>query len=118
MDAIRLMELGMKVYATGGDILLRMWYYELNGDDRKTFEDRIDQIIAGLGVYYDDKFPDVKVMTPEMIEFAQSVAKMFPMECSLDYHRYLANQLYMRTCPDCGLHIIGPARRKDRGILR
>lgn len=118
MDATRLIELAMKTYATGGDILLRMWYYGLNKDDKKTFEKFLDDTVAGLSVYYDEGNPGVKVMTPEMLEFAGSITKMFPPECTLDYHRYLANRLYFRKCPDCGLHIIGPSRRKDRALRR
>jgi len=112
MNHTQLIQLGMKVYQTGGDILLRMWYFRLNRDDKKTFEDFIDETIASLPTFFDPDNPEVNIMTPQMMEFAESVYLMFPMECSLDYHRHLANVLYFSKCPDCGLHIRGPRRRK------
>jgi hypothetical protein len=112
MNGKRLSEIAMRIYFAGGEPLLRIWYSDLNKDEQKAFDDYIQEIVGSLSYYYDPANPTVKVMSPQLATFWTSIQMMFPQECTLDYHRYLANRLYIRRCPDCGLYIVGPTRKR------
>jgi hypothetical protein len=103
----------MKVYTKGGDLVLKMWYAELNKDDKKAFDEFIQATIDSLGPYFDESNPGVNIMSDQMMEFAYSISFLFPDRCTPEHHRYMHNVLLFRKCPDCGQPLLkGPKIRR------